>query len=94
MISNYFDNISPPELSALIAGRIRAIRKRRKWSQELLAEKSGVSHGSIKRFERTGEIAFTSLIKIAIALNCEKDIEQLFRDVPFVSIQEVIDGES
>ncbi|MCD6322298.1 MAG: helix-turn-helix transcriptional regulator [Clostridiales bacterium] len=87
-----FDNMTPAEISTLIANRLRAIRKRRRWSQELLAEKSGVSHGSIKRFERTGEVSFVFLIKIAIALNCESEIEQLFSDVPFNSIQEVING--
>ncbi|MCI9359622.1 MAG: helix-turn-helix domain-containing protein [Hungatella sp.] len=35
----------------MIAGRIRQIRKRRKLSQKKLSEKSGVSLGSVKRFE-------------------------------------------
>ena len=86
-------NKTPDFISNLIAGNIRAIRKRRKFSQKTLAEKSGVSLGSVKRFENSGEISLVSLIKIAIALNCETELANLFSDVPFESIQEVIDGQ-
>lgn len=46
--------------------RVRAIRKRRSISQEYLSELSGVSFGSIKRFENTGKISLLSLTKIAV----------------------------
>ena len=51
---------------------------------------SGVSFGSIKRFERTGQISLLSLTKIAIAMECAGEIRQLFEDVPYGSIEEVI----
>jgi transcriptional regulator with XRE-family HTH domain len=89
-----FNQKTPNEISMMIASRIRDIRKRKKLSQQKLSEKSGVSLGSVKRFENSGEISLSSLIKIAIALNCEDDLEQLFKDVPFESIQEVIDGQN
>lgn len=50
-----------------------------------------MSLGSIKRFERTGEISLSSLIKIAFALGCEDDFEELFAKRGYASIQEVID---
>ena len=81
---------TPKEIGNLIAGRIRAIRKRRKLSQEKLSEKSGVSLGSLKRFERSGEISFTSLIKIAIALDVAADLEELFKEIPYLSIKEML----
>lgn len=84
---------TPKEINKLIAARIRDIRKRKKISQEKLSEKSGVSLGSVKRFEGSGEISLISLTKIAIALNCENELEKLFENVPFESIQEVIDGQ-
>lgn len=89
-----FNQKTPKEISKLIVDRIRDIRKRKKLSQEKLSEKSGVSLGSVKRFENSGEISLSSLIKIAIALNCEDDFVQLFEDVPFESIQEVIDEQN
>lgn len=86
-----FNKRTPAEINKLIAVRIRNIRKRKKLSQEKLSEKSGVSLGSVKRFEGSGEISLISLTKIAIALNCENELEELFENIPFESIQEVID---
>ena len=80
---------TPKEIDKLIAARIRNIRRRRKISQKRLSEKSGVSLGSVKRFESSGEI----LTKIAIALDLENELEGLFEHVPFLSIEEVINGE-
>ena len=48
---------TPPEIERQIAERIRGIRKRRKISQRRLSELSGVSLGSLKRFEQSGEIS-------------------------------------
>lgn len=59
------------EMDQALAKRVRAIRKRRSISQEYLSELSGVSFGSIKRFENTGKIpSLLSLTKIAVALGC------------------------
>lgn len=49
------------ELDQKLAQRVRNIRKRRSISQEKLASMSGVSYGSIKRFETTGMISTTFL---------------------------------
>jgi len=84
---------NPTEINDGIAHRIRLMRKHLKLSQEKLSEKSGVSLGSVKRFERTGEISLISLTKIAIALSCDNELQNLFYDQPFKSIQEVIDGQ-
>ena len=49
------------ELDQKLASRLRNIRKRRAISQQRLADMSGVSYGSIKRFEATGQISLLSL---------------------------------
>ena len=82
------------EINKEIATNVKALRKRKKISQTMLSAKSGVSLGSIKRFEQTGEISLQSLTKIAIALEAEKELEGLFSEVPFASIQEIINGQS
>jgi transcriptional regulator with XRE-family HTH domain len=46
-------------------------------SQEGLAKRSGVSLGSLKRFERTGLIAFDSLLKLAMVLDCLGDFDKI-----------------
>lgn len=82
---------SPDELNRDIAKRMQARRKEKKISQVKLSEYSDVSLGSIKRFERTGEISLSSLVKIAYALGYEDDFENLFLKKGYSSIQEVID---
>ena len=62
------------ELDQKLAQRVRNIRKRRSISQEKLAAMSGVSHGSIKRFETTGQISLISLTKIAMALQMNSEV--------------------
>lgn len=89
-MNNYnFLTKTPREINQLIASRIRGIRKRRKISQKRLSEKSGVSLGSVKRFEQSGDISLIFLTKIAIALEIEDELEHLFEKVPFLSIEEV-----
>lgn len=82
------------EINIEIAKRVVSLRKRKKISQVELAKKSGVSFGSIKRFEQTGEISLASLTKIAIALNAESGLDNLFADVEFSSIEEIINGQN
>ena len=78
------------EINSKLAASVRAIRRRKKISQENLAEMSGVSHGSIKRFESSGQISLLSLTKIAIALGIADEIRELFTDVGYSSIAEVV----
>ena len=78
------------ELDLKLAQRIRNIRKRRSISQEKLASMSGVSYGSVKRFESTGQISLLSLTKIAMALDIADELRNIFSQVPYKDIQEVI----
>ena len=52
---------------------------------------SGVSYGSVKRFEATGKISLSSLTKLAMALDMADELRELFTQVPYRNIQEVID---
>lgn len=78
------------ELDLKIAQRIRDIRKRRSISQKRLSEMSGVSYGSVKRFETTGQISLVSLTKLAMALDIAGDLRNIFTQIPYRDIQEVI----
>jgi len=93
MNTNFMKQKTPKEIIKSLAGRIRSTRKNLNLTQEKLSEKSGVSLGSVKRFERTGEISLVSLVKIAIALSCENELDSLFSTKTFRSLQEVIDGQ-
>ncbi len=83
---------TPKEISLKIAANVRARRKERKLSMEKLAELSGVSFASIRRFETTGEIAFMSLLKIAAVLDCTEAFHALFAKATPASIEEIIHG--
>ena len=82
-----------PQIAEEIAQRVQERRKERHFSQSELASRSGVSFASYKRFEQKHEISFDSLIKIAIALDMEKDFDALFATPQFSSIEELIASE-
>jgi transcriptional regulator with XRE-family HTH domain len=76
-----------------LAQKHKVIRKQAGLTQSALAERSGVSLGSIKRFENTGRISLESLVQSAQILNRMgdfdlilninknmKDIDKLFSD--------------
>lgn len=77
------------EINKNLAKRIRNIRRRRRISQERLSEISGVSLGSVKRFESTGNISLLSLTRISIALDLADEIRNIFAEVPYQSIEEL-----
>lgn len=89
-LDSYFD--SPTDFCRKIAGRIVDRRKKLRITQLLLAQKSGVTYSSLRRFESTGQISFESLVRIAFVLDLKDDLNQLFveRKV-YSSIQDVID---
>ena len=81
---------TPEEINMALAQRLSRIRKRRNISQQQLSERSNVSFGSIKRFEASGQISLISLTKLCVALGCVDEIRNLFTNVEYASIEEVI----
>ena len=73
-----------------VCERVKKVRRAAKMSQTVLAGRSGVSLGSIKRFEQTGEISLTSLLKLALALGYETDFNNLFVRRNYQSIFDVV----
>jgi transcriptional regulator with XRE-family HTH domain len=70
---------TPYEVSKEIAQRHRNLRKKLKMSQEEMAERSGVSLGSLKRFENTGKISLESLLKLLHLLGRLDDFNTILR---------------
>ena len=92
MNNSIFNPKTPNDIARELVGKIKQHRKKLKISQAQLATKSGVSLGSIKRFESKYEISLNSFIKILIALNLEGGLENLFTQKNYASIDEVING--
>ncbi|MDP1880944.1 MAG: helix-turn-helix transcriptional regulator [Parachlamydiaceae bacterium] len=72
------DMTTPQEMQKKIAQKLRAKRLALDLSQQTLSEKSGVSYGVLKKFERTGKISLESLLKLALALGSMDDFNALF----------------
>ena len=69
---------SPKEIAEDLAARVQKRRIQLNITQRELAERSGVSFGSVKRFEQKGEISLKHLLQIAIVLRLSDEMEQLF----------------
>jgi len=66
---------TPSQMQEELKVKFRAKRKALKLTQEELAIKSGVSLGSLKRFETSGQISLESILKVALVLECLGDFE-------------------
>jgi len=73
-----------------LANRVKQTRIRRSITQEELAERSGVSFGSVKRFEQTGEISLKHLILISKVLRCSEQWDELFSLSNYESMEELL----
>jgi transcriptional regulator with XRE-family HTH domain len=70
--------ITPHEMALNIANQAKIKRLSMDMSQKSLGERSGVSLGTLKNFERTGQISLSSLLKIALTLQCLDNFQELF----------------
>lgn len=85
---------SPFEMATEIAKKAQDKRLKLNLSQQTLSEKSGVSYGTLKKFEQKGQISLESLLKIALALGEMGQFEHLFaktEDQLPASLDELLD---
>jgi transcriptional regulator with XRE-family HTH domain len=80
---------SPDEIASQLAERVRAERLRREWKQKTLAERSGVSLPTIRRYERTGRTSVENLLKLCHALGRLDEFAGLLEPPPASSIEEL-----
>lgn len=88
------DLLSPREASVRIAERCRAARLDLDLTQRGLADRAAVSLGTLKRFERTGQIGLETLLKLAVALDRLDGFEGVFAPPEFRSLDEVIGADA
>jgi transcriptional regulator with XRE-family HTH domain len=69
---------TPKEIRQEISARAKEHRLARNISQKELAARSGVSLGSIKRFESSGLVSLASLLEISLVLGNLGDFDGLF----------------
>ena len=71
----------PADYLQEIAKRHKVLRKQAGFSQSELAKRSGVSLGSLKRFETTGQISLESLLLLADVLNRLDDFDAVLKPI-------------
>lgn len=79
----------PSEIRWQLRDRFRERRKEAGYSQEKIAEKSGVSLGSVKRFEQTGEISLTSFCKLLAAIGYLNDLDEVMKRPTYRSLDQM-----
>ncbi|CCV63908.1 Transcriptional regulator [Alteracholeplasma palmae J233] len=78
-ISDFVEVQTEQKVIADLVNRFIKRRKEYGLTQQKLSERSGVSYGSIRRFESKGEISFTSLVKISSILGLLDEFNSLFK---------------
>lgn len=77
-----FTQRNPVHLIEQIGGRIRHHRLARGWTQAELAERSGLSLSTLKLLEREGKGSLQRLAKVAVILNLDGELRNLFSSPP------------
>jgi transcriptional regulator with XRE-family HTH domain len=63
-----FSLITPEETARNLALRLKSLRLIKKWKRSTLADRSGVTEASLRRFEQTGKISLNHFLKLIHAL--------------------------
>lgn len=66
------------EITAALGLRLKAVRLSQSLTQANLAERAGISVGTVKSLERTGQCSVTSLVRVVQALGLTDQLQSLF----------------
>ena len=78
-ITDFLPVITVNSMKASLKDRFRLGRKELKLSQQKLAKHSGVSYGSIRRFESSGAVSLSSLLRMSQAMGLIDEFDPLFK---------------
>jgi transcriptional regulator with XRE-family HTH domain len=77
------------EIQVLLGQRLKALRLVAGYRRVTLANRSGVSVGSLKRFETSGEVSLKNLVRLAQALDRASELASLFTLPDATSLSEL-----
>jgi len=86
------DAFNPHSIALEIAMRLKQRRLEQGLTQQSLSRLSGVSLGSLKRFEHTAEISLRHLIMLALVLESTDNFSSLFERRQFETIGQVLNA--
>jgi len=83
---------TPIDIIQELQTKFKERRKSLGYTQTELATRSGVSLGSLKRFEGSGQISLESLLKLALVLECLGDFSDVCceEEERFESMEDII----
>lgn len=84
------DDFNPASIARDISIRLRERRLELNLTQQSLAGKSGVSLGTLKRFESDHEISLKHLLMIAVVLDATEEFGLLFTKRQYQTIDDAI----
>jgi transcriptional regulator with XRE-family HTH domain len=77
------------EIAQMLAKRLKELRLLRKWKRSTLAERSGVSEASLRRFEQTARVSLENFLKLLSALDRLDEMVELLQPPPVQSIDDL-----
>jgi transcriptional regulator with XRE-family HTH domain len=72
-----------------LADRVRQARIQLGWKQTTLSTRAGVTLGSLRRFEQTGEISLKHLLRLVHALGRLDELDLLLKPAPSATLAEL-----
>ena len=73
-----FNQRNPAAITRQIGQRLRRFRLAKGWTQQELAERSGVAISTLKLLESKGQGSFQRLVRVAVALDIDGELRDLF----------------
>ena len=87
-ISEFVNVETEQSVLASLVKRVKQRRSELRLTQRELSVKSGVSYASIRRFEATGNISLSSLLKIANAMGFLLDFNGIFKNKTITNLKD------
>ncbi len=77
-ISDFINTSTEQSIKEELVNRFKKRRKESKLTQREISIRSGVSYGSIRRFESSGDISLQALLKLSRVLGALDDFNEVF----------------
>jgi transcriptional regulator with XRE-family HTH domain len=89
MFDSEFILTTPDEVTRTLSGRLKKRRLEKGLTRAGLQTLTGVPKASIARFEITSKVSLESFVKIAMALGYVEELERLFSEPKFGTLEEM-----
>lgn len=89
-ISDFVNVTTEQSITRGLVERFKIRRKELGITQKELSFRSGVSYGSIRRFESSGDISLKFLLRISSVIDCLEDFNELFKHTKITNLKDLM----